>query len=138
MFTTKQIRGFFLSVFFLFLLFPLNARADIGLGFLTDFINSFWEALYNTLTWFADGIIFCFQSSVYWVLDSFFTIILAFLGILDFSAFVQNITLSWVGLPSQLLYLVNTSYIPQGLTILGSAYLVRLLLNLIPGTITRL
>lgn len=137
MFTTKQIRACFVIVFLLILVFPSYSHASWGFTWLYDFVNSFWQALYDTVVWFGDGIVFCVQAVIYWILDIFFTIIIALLGTLDFSALVTNITLSWAGVPTQLIYLINQCYIPQGLTILGSSYLIRLILNLIPSWITR-
>jgi len=71
------------------------------------------------------------------IFDGLLTIIETFFAALDFSSVVFNYSASWANLPDQLVWLINAVGLPQCLTLLGAAYMIRLSLNIIPSWATR-
>lgn len=120
-----------------------------ALSWLSDniFDSLIWllDRLYNLVLWFLNGLYLLLewllnalssivQAIFLWTLDGMLTLVYLFVASLDLSSFVLNY---WGLLSPQMLYVVNQSGIPQGLSLLAWALGIRLLLNLIPAAFTR-
>ena len=101
-------------------------------------LSSFWSWVEKGFTWILDGFILLLQFVVFTILDGLFSVVETFLSALDISAIALNYAATWSSLPTQLLWLINAVGLPQCLTLLGAAYLIRLVLNLIPSVFTRI
>ena len=66
-----------------------------------------------------------------------FTIVSAFVGLIDLGPMMVNSSVAWASLDPNIAYMLNQTGVPQGLTMLGMAYIIRLTLNLIPASLTR-
>ena len=104
---------------------------------LHSWLSSFWEMLLTGFTWILDSLLLALQFVFFSIIDGFFTVIETFFATLDLSALAFNYAAQWSSLPTQLVWLINGVGLPQGLTMLGGAYLLRLILNLIPSVFTR-
>lgn len=102
-----------------------------------DWLVAFWEHIKTALSWCLDGFLYVLKSALYFLFDGLLTTIYAIVGALDVGSLLVNIGGLWLGLPPQLLYLINAIGIPTGLTMLSYAILVRKLLDLIPAAFTR-
>lgn len=111
---------------------------DWGFSWLLAFIDSFWSVIVQVVMWFVDGIGYIIKFTCYNVLEGFYTILLSMIQAIDISTIMTNLTMSWGLLPGALGYLLVAVNIPQGLGIIGAAYLIRLGLNLIPSVFTRI
>lgn len=111
--------------------------------FISDFLGKFWkklldwfwwllDSLFMPLHWLADGIFYLLKTILFLIIDGFFTVAeLFFLGI-DFLISPS------LNLHPTLIWFVYQLGIVQGISIIASALVVRLLLNFIPSTITRI
>lgn len=115
----------------------LNAILSV-LKAILDFLNGFISIMLNLLTWLLKGLLWVLTKIIYFTLDGFFSVIIAFVNGIDLSGVMPYIQSSWGMLPAQIIWLANAIGLPQGLGILGSAYLIRMLLNLIPAAFTRI
>ena len=104
---------------------------------LINFANSFLSVLTTAFTWLLDGAILVIQSAFYFIYDGLLTTITAFVNSLDLSTLAFNSLTTWGLMPDQLLYVINQIGLPQGLTMVFYAYVIRLSLNLIPAALTR-
>jgi len=103
-----------------------------------SFINGFFSTIQTLLGWVLDGLMYVLKTILYFPFDGVLTAVESIIAALDFSSFATSTAASWTGMPPQLLYLVNAIGIPQGLAILASAYILRITLNLIPASLTRI
>lgn len=115
------------------------------MGFMTSFfdavlsfLNQIVTILFEVFTWVLNAVIWIFTKIIYFTLDGFFSVIIAFLNGIDLSGVMPYLQTSWGTLPAQIVWLANAIGLPQGLGILGVAYLIRMLLNLIPAAFTRI
>jgi hypothetical protein len=104
---------------------------------LIHFVNSFLSILTSAFSWLLDGAILVIQSACYFIYDGFLTTITAFVNSLDLSSLAFTSLTTWGLMPDQMLYVINQIGLPQGLTMLFYAYVIRLTLNLIPAALTR-
>lgn len=105
---------------------------------LWDFLSPFWT---NATELFKSAIelFFYIISWVFYVIfDGILSTVYAFFSALDLSAVAFDMAAEWTSMPDQLIWLVNQLAIPQCLTIIVGAMGLRMLLNLIPGAITRI
>lgn len=102
-----------------------------------DWLVSFWEKIKIALIWVLDGALYVIKAVAYFLWDGLLTTIYAIVGALDVGSLVVSVGGLWVGLPPQLLYLINAVGIPTGLTMLLYAIVIRKLLDLIPAAFTR-
>lgn len=110
---------------------------DAALQWLIDFVNGFWTALYNALTWCFDTLSDVLVNVVSLIFEGIFTVIVAIVGSFDLSSLALSYASSWGLLPPQLVYVLIATGIPQGLQLLAMAYTIRFILNLIPAAFTR-
>jgi ABC-type proline/glycine betaine transport system permease subunit len=102
-----------------------------------NWLSKFWDWLQAAFQWLLDGLLYLLKFVAYTLLDGLLSVVEAVLNTIDFSSVVFNYAAAWSHLPDQLIWLINALGLPQCFTILGSAYLIRLLLNLIPSVFTR-
>lgn len=93
--------------------------------------------LKGCLLWLVDGILLVLKAAFFFVLDGFLVAIEAIVSALDFSTFLSSYAMDWAGLPTQMIFLINSVGIPQGISIFCAALVIRVLLNLIPAALTR-
>ncbi|MCX6159725.1 MAG: DUF2523 family protein [Ignavibacteriae bacterium] len=110
---------------------------NIDLSFIANFFNDVGNILTSFLTWVLTGIAELVSGVLYVIFDGFFTVVLALISAIDFSTVLTANFGQWSSLPVQLIYLINAVGIPQGMSMVGAAYVIRMTLNLIPGTISR-
>ena len=108
-----------------------------GFGVIIDWLRGFWSLLETAFRWVLDGLLFLLKSLFFTILDGLLTVLETILAAINFSAVVFNYAATWSNLPTQLIWLINAVGLPQCFTILGAAYLIRLTLNLIPASLTR-
>lgn len=104
---------------------------------MSDAINALFDFLKSALTWLLDGLLWLLGKVLFLVFDGILTVITAAFNAIDFSSFLSSYAMDWAGLPPQMIWFINAVGIPQGITILSSAIVVRMLLNLIPAAVTR-
>lgn len=109
-----------------------------GFSWLLNFVNSFTQILHDCCVWCIDGVVYAFKYTIWFVLEGIYTVIIGLISAVDVSALITQASVSWGLLPGALGYLLLLVGVPQGIAIIGSAYLIRMGLNLIPGAITRI
>jgi hypothetical protein len=76
------------------------------------------------------------------VLRTFFegclTIVSSLLAAIDLGPLMVSVAGVWAGLDPSIAWMINATGIPQGLAMLSLAYTIRLGLNLIPATFSRI
>jgi len=107
-----------------------------------DYLISFATALFNLIKavalWTLDGIVWLLMHVLFLIFDGILTCITAFFTALDFSSFISAYALSWVGIPDQMIWFINAVSIPAGVTMISGAIGIRMVLNLIPASATRI
>jgi hypothetical protein len=107
------------------------------MDFLKDFITSFWDAIETAFSWLLDGFLYLVVTVFYWFYDGFLTLIAALISTIDLSSLGFTEFSLWLDLPLELIYMINQFGLPQCASIIAGAYSIRLILNLIPSTLTR-
>lgn len=100
-------------------------------------VREFWETVNAIAHWCLDGFILLLQFVFYSIFDGLLLIIEGFFSMLDLSSIAMNYSATWTSLPPQSVWLMNQIGLPQGLSLLAGAFIIRLLLNLIPSWGTR-
>jgi len=103
-----------------------------------DFLNGFISIIESIAEWVINAVLTVVWSGFYFVFDGFLTMIAGVISIIDVSTILTNLVANWGGISPQVAWLINQTGIPQGLEIIGGAYLIRMCLNLIPGSVTRI
>lgn len=75
---------------------------------------------------------------VYLLLEGLLTIIESIVSAVDLGTLITSTAASWNVLPPTLIYLINSMGIPDALSVIGWAYTVRFVLNIIPASLTRI
>lgn len=102
-----------------------------------NWVQAFWDTVLVAAKWCLDGFILLIQFAFYTIIDGLLLIIESLLAAINLSSVIFNYAAAWSHLPDQLIYFINALGLPQCLGILGSAYIIRLTLNLIPSWATR-
>jgi hypothetical protein len=105
---------------------------------LFDLFTNLFDFIKTALGWVLDGVTWLLGKVVYLIFDGLLTAITAIFNAIDFSTVLSNVVLDWSGIPTQMAWAVSSLGIPQGLTVLASAVTIRMLLNLIPASVTRI
>ena len=106
---------------------------DLTAPFATLF--AFFTAIFK---WSLDGVLWLLGKWFYWWFDGLLTVVSSIFKSIDLSSFVATYAMNWAGLPPQMIWFINAVSIPQGLTILSAAIVIRMLINLIPAAFTRI
>lgn len=100
-------------------------------------LSSLWDAFKHLIIWFLDVVVGILKSIFYWFFDQLCTFVLWVINGIDLQNFSLSDFMNWAGLPPQLTYILNACGFSTCLTMVSSALLIRLLLNLIPSWATR-
>jgi len=100
--------------------------------------NSLMGYIGNILKWALDGMLWIIGKALFLPFDGLLTVVSGIFTSLDLSTFAASYALNWAGLPTQMIWFVNAVAIPQGVSILLAAILIRMALNLIPAAFTRI
>lgn len=103
-----------------------------------SFLNGFFAVIQILLGWTLDGLMYVLKTAFYFPFDGLLTAISSLISALDFSSMGLSSVATWANMPPQLLYIVHAIGIPQGLSILAAAYIIRMGINLIPAALTRI
>lgn len=103
-----------------------------------SFCNAVVSILASGLTWLINGFVKVIWGVLYVIVDGLLTVISGFVSMIDLSTVFTKLTSSWGLLPDQIVWAITQSGLAQCLAIIGYAYLIRMLLNLIPGVFTRI
>ena len=103
-----------------------------------EFLLQVWEKLYGIQLWLCKQILNLCCEVVYFLLKVCFTAVLTIINGIDFAGVqILDAFNSWDLLPDQVIYILDQLSFGMCLTMLASAYGIRLLLNLIPAAFTR-
>jgi hypothetical protein len=105
---------------------------------LTAPFTALFTFITNILKWSLDGVLWLLGKAFFLPFDGLLTVISTIFNAIDLSAFVASYAMNWAGLPPQMIWMINTVAIPQGLTVLAAAVGIRMALNLIPAAFTRI
>jgi len=109
--------------------------------FWKKFLDWLWWLLDNLFTpfkWVLDGFFTVFETIAYAVFDGFLTTVVLIFNAFDFSSVLFSRSSGWLGLPDQLVWLITQLGLPQCFSLFGLALGIRLLINLLPASITRI
>lgn len=101
------------------------------------FLNSVVGVIGSALTWVTDAIGSVLWGFLYLVISGLLSVVSGFVSLIDLSTIATNLTASWGLLPPQVVWVINQSGLADCLAIIGYAYIIRMTLNLIPSTFTR-
>lgn len=101
------------------------------------FINGIGSIISGVLGWILDAIFKVIWGCLYVLYDGLLTTMEGVLSMLDVSTLTSALTSSWTGVPAVLLWIVSQAGLASAVAIIGYAYGIRMLLNLIPGVFTR-
>ncbi len=107
------------------------------MGFIHDFFSNFFGWLYDVASWLLDGLLYVLKTFLFFPFDGLLTTIEGFFSALNFSSVLFTSSSVWAGVPSQLVWILNACGLPECLSLIAAAYLIRLTLNLIPSWATR-
>lgn len=102
-----------------------------------NFFKQIPDLLWDAFTWLLDSIGSAISWMLYTIYDGVLIVIYSFADAIDFSAVMFNTAAQYSSMPPQLIWLINQVGLPQALTYLAGALVIRLLLNLLPAAITR-
>lgn len=109
-----------------------------GINAIVEFVGKFFDLLLTAFKWILDGALYVLKAGLFFVFDGLLTAVVAIVGALDIGTLITNVAGLWSGLPPQLLYVINATGIPTGMSMLAYAIVIRLILNLIPAAFTRI
>jgi hypothetical protein len=104
---------------------------------LMDFGNAVVHFLASGLLWLITGFVDLIWGVLYIVVSGLLSVVSGFVSLIDLSTIIANLTASWGLLPTQIVWVISHSGLAQCLSIIGYAYMARMLLNLIPAEFTR-
>lgn len=102
-----------------------------------EFCNSFVSMIYALGKWCLDGGLEVFKMGLYWLFDGFYSVVSGVLASLNFGNLLVSLTSGFDLLPSQVVYVIDQCGIGSCITMICSAILIRVCLNIIPSIITR-
>lgn len=102
-----------------------------------EWLGHLFEYIYAFGKWILDGLMFLLALVVYMIFDALLTCVEKFFELLDLGVMTGSAACQWANLPPQMIYCLNQIGIPQALTMLIGAVMVRITINLIPAEFTR-
>jgi hypothetical protein len=137
----KYIRGLFLNVLFFGAVAVSGGRSDVVEG---NVFGDIWDALSwlvthlgTLLSSLVQGLLWIVGQVLGLLLHGMMTVVMGVLSGLDLGSILTTSAAAWAGLDPSIAWFIDHSGISQGVTMLGTAYLVRFLLDLIPAEFTR-
>jgi len=107
------------------------------MAWLKGFISDFFYLLIDIVFWTLDLILQFILLPIYWLFDGFLTIFTLVITSINLSSVGFETFAQWSSMPPQLIYIVNQLGLPQCVTIIVGAIIVRKIIDLIPGVATR-
>lgn len=108
------------------------------LKWIYNFFSSFFGYLFDALTWLLESIFWIFSQFPYLIFDGFLLVIEGIFTVLDLSGLALDTALDWSSLPDQLVWILGEIDFSQGVSIMMTGVVIRMLMNLIPGVFTRI
>lgn len=102
---------------------------------LLQFLEHLGKKLQSILYWFTDKIGDALVGLWNWIVDALCYCVEIMFKAIDFP--VLDTSFSFVGMPPQMIWILNQIGIDIAITILTAAIICRVMLNLIPGVFTR-
>lgn len=84
-----------------------------------------------------NGLLSVLDTFFYGLIDIILSTITVIMSAIDVTGLALNYASYWGLLPGPLVWLIQAIGLSTGLSMLGTAYVIRLTLNLIPGSFTR-
>lgn len=97
----------------------------------------FVQLLYHLVSLVLLGMWIVLKFGLWLIVAGILSTVSGFIAGISLSSVAFNFAGQWAGLPPQAIYIVNALGIPEFMTIIAGAYLIRFTLNLIPGVFTR-
>ena len=107
------------------------------LDWIYNFFKSFFGSLVDTLTWLLESLFWILSEFPYFLFDGFLVIVEAIFMALDLSGLALDTLLDWSTLPDQLVWILCEIDFSQGVSIIVAAICIRMLMNLVPASVTR-
>ena len=108
------------------------------LNWLKEFFISFWSQAIELLTWVFTSFVTLISDVFYYIYDGILVVVESMISAIDFATLQAAQAFSgWDLLPPQVIYILDVMNIGSCLAALSAAYSIRLLLNLIPASLTR-
>jgi hypothetical protein len=108
------------------------------LTWIYNFFKSFFGFLIDIFVWLLESFFYILSEFPYLLFDGFLVVIEGIFTVLDLSGLAFDTALNWSSLPDQLVWILGEIDFSQGLSIIISAIGIRMLINLIPGAVTRI
>jgi hypothetical protein len=105
---------------------------------LIDFAKDFWQALWVAIGMWYDGLAWIISQILVILLTGVFGVVYSVVGALDLGDMGTRMAGAWAGVDPSILACVSASGVPTGLSIIGTAMLIRWVINLIPAEFTRI
>ena len=102
-----------------------------------NFCNRFFSSLWDTIKLGLEALLKALSNLFYMIWDGFLFVVTNLISTLDLSSLAFTQYADWANIPPQMTYIVSQLALPQCAAIIGSAILVRLILNTIPTWATR-
>ncbi|MGD9686358.1 MAG: DUF2523 family protein [Desulfobacter sp.] len=102
-----------------------------------NWLSSFWNHIQTALKWGLDGVLYVLKAVLFFAFDGLLTVVYSIVAALDVGSLTVSLVGLWADLPPQLLYVVNATGLPTGLSMIFYAIVIRKLLDLIPAAFTR-
>lgn len=122
---------------------------DILPDWLIEFIIKFWtylkslfwwivDSFYTPIKWALDGFFSVISSIFYFMFDGFLTAVAGVFNAFDLSSMLFTSVGDALDLPDSAIWLITQLGLPQCVTMVVSALGIRMLLNLLPASVTRI
>lgn len=107
------------------------------LTWIYNFFKSFFGYLFDAFTWVLESVFWIFSQFPYLIFDGFLLVIEGVFTVLDLSGLALDYALNWSSLPDQLVWILCEIDFSQGVSIIISGTIVRMIINIIPASLTR-
>ncbi|WPD22853.1 MAG: hypothetical protein SD837_22050 [Candidatus Electrothrix scaldis] len=135
---SKKIKNLVpLLLFFFFLFGDFLAPAPAHAVDVFEWLGSFFQTLYDLVVWSLTTAWYLFTDPFYLIFSGFLFVVEGFFTVLDLSALGFDTVLDWSSLPDQLVWILCEIDFSQGVSLIVTATGIRMLMNLIPASLTR-
>jgi len=104
---------------------------------ITYFFNNIITTLKDWGLWLLGLLYEALLSVCYWIFDKLCDLVEWILSGIDFSLTLFQNAISWSGVPGEVIWLCNQIGVDDGLLMISTALIIRLTLNIIPASLTR-
>lgn len=107
------------------------------MGFILNFLNSFWQYFKDLCVWLLQALGVVFAEIFKSLFAGLLAVVSGAINALDVGTILTQVSTSWGLLDPKIAWFMVNLGVSQGLGILGLAFGIRFLLNLIPAAFTR-